>query len=364
MRKMKRIALNISLAAMTVLVSCSQKQEYDLSWLDEFDVELPEELDWFNTAYRLELTPDIKADTYFYDGDASLGTSYTETDVTEAVRVAEFLEEEVFPLFPEGFIYRYMPACIFVADEVSIDYTYEVYDFADGRVIHTIESYPRNIYGDIGSRQLTFAASMLDDEPDKQRLRFEWASLMLERMMSSINLWSTPADFMNVAEDRLEEYFGPYSYYYKESLSSTGTTFGMPCSPDEDDFSIWYYCGAVRGARYGYELHWINTKAFADYYTEDGVSGEESEAYVYSKPTWKQEFADIIAYIMVYGQDGWEALMQRISGLELVEESEDDAGNPVVETYVCEREVFDTRLEYVRDYMIGHFSWDIYGSND
>ena len=360
--KMKRIALFAAMLA--AMVSCSQKQDYDLSWLDEFNVDLPEELDGFNTAYRLEMTNNIIPETYMYDGDASLGTSYTEATVEQAVEVADFLEKEIFPLFPEGFIYRYMPSCIFVADEVTIDWTYEVYDFADGRIIHTVESFPRNLSGEIGSRQLTFAASMLEDRQDVQRLRFEWTSLILERMMSSTNLWSTPTAFMNIAEDRLEEYFGPYSYYYKSSLTSSGTTFGMPASPDEDEFSIWYYCGAVRSARYGYELHWINTKAFSDSYTEDGVSGEESEAYVYSKPTWKQEFADIVAYILVYGDDGWESLMQKISGLVLEEEDEDEAGNPVTVTYSCERSVFEERLDYVAEYMLENFGWDLRGNND
>ena len=348
--------------AIVAMVSCSQKEDYDLSWLDEDYAELPEELDGFNSAYRIEMTNGIVPETYFYDGDASLGTAYTEATVEQAVQVADFLDAEVFPLFPDGFIAEYMPACIYVADEVTMTYTYEVYDYVDGKMKHTVESYQRNLAGDIGSRQLTFAASCLENLQDREKLRFEWTSLVLERMMSSKNRWKEPTEFMNIAEDRLEEYFGPYSHYYKESLSSSGTTFAMPGSPDENAFSIWYYCGAVRSARYGYELHYINTEAFTGSYSEDGT-GEEYEAYSYSKPTWKQEFADIIACMLVYGQEGWESLVQKISGLTLVEEEEDDNGNVTSVTYTCERSVFDRRLEYVTEYMQENFGWDIAGNN-
>ena len=346
-------------ALAATLASCGQKEDYDLSWLDEMGAELPQELDGFNTDYRLEMTNDISETDYRYYGDVSLATNYTETDVQNAVAVSEYLQEEIFPLFPENFIVKYLPARIYIADKVTVEYTDEIYDVANNSMAHGLETFERQIFGDIAQKQMTLAASMLDNNTDSDLLKFEWTSMLLERMMSNSNIWKEPTDFINIAEDRLEEFFGPYSHYYKESLAVYGTTFALPGSPDENAFSIWYYCGSVRHARYDYELKCTYTAGFnnwasqSDRYTEDDVD------YMYSKLTWKQDFADFIAYWLVYGEDGWETLMQRIDGISYVDEDTDDDGNVTSVTYTCSREIFEERMDIVCDYMSGLFGWDL-----
>ena len=346
-------------ALAATLASCSQKEDYDLSWLDEMGAELPQELDSFNTEYRLEMTNSISEVDYLYDGDASLETSYTETGVEQAMSVSEYLEQEIFPLFPDTFISRYMPARIYVADDVAFSYSVEVYDYEDGKMKHSLESMGRQLYGEIGQKHLTLAASRLENKDADEGLKFEWTSLILERMMSNINIWKEPTDFINIAEDRVEEFFGPYSHYYKESLTANGTTLGMPGSPDKNEFSIWYYCGAIRHVRYDFQLEYTYTAAFNNSWTgSDGGYTEDETHYIYSRPTWKQDFADFIAYWLVYGEDGWETLMQRIDGLSYVDEDTDDDGNVTSVTYTCSREIFEERMDIVCDYMSELFGWD------
>lgn len=349
------IAAGLSAVLLCPLSGCSSEPDYDLSWLDSYDVELPPELDGFNSAYRLEMTNDIDEATYFYNGNATLETRYTLASVSQAEEVSKFLQEEIFPLFPDGFIASYLPSTIYVADSVYYDYTYEVYDYSDGKTIHTEDTFTRSLYGEIGSRQLTFAASMLSETQDRERLRFEWTSLVIERMMSNTAVWTTPSDFIKISEDLLYQFFDLHFDYYKDTLTDDGSSFGFPSSPEADEFSYWYWCGSFRAARYGYFLNYVDTKEYNNALAPESPVTEDHSAFVYSQLTYKQDFADFLAYMLVYGPQGWEEYMLAVTGITYVKESSDGTVN----TFVCSRDVYDSKAEIVRNYMEDKFGWTI-----
>lgn len=355
--------LFLSAALLSALPACRQSEEYDLSWLDDMIVELPPELDGINTAYRLEITNDIKENTYRYDGEKDLETDYTPATTEQAVAVTDFLEKEIFPLFPEGFIKTYMPATIFIADEVTFHYSYDLedYDTEEGKYNHIVERRDRALYGDIGEKHLTLAAARLAG--DRDSLRFEWTSLLIERMMSNIARWEEPTDFITFTNSLYRQYYEFRRSYYQSALSLGEENFGHYGTPGSiDEFSYWIFSGSIREVRYGHSLYYGYTEAYIDAYSRDhdtDMHGTKLDNYCWYYPTYRQDFADYAAYRLTHTQAQWDDFVQHIDGLTL---ERTIGGELVVNT--CSRETFETKMKEVETYMKRHFDWDIAWKTD
>lgn len=355
-----KILIFITLAASFLAFGCTKEKEYDFSWLDGIAGECPEGVKDFNDKYKVLLTNSISSQTYLFDGSYTLATTYTPASDEQTIAVAEFLEKEVFPLFPDGFIAKYMPSTMYVADSVRFEWTYELKDNIDGKDIGRTTTNWRSLCGEVGGKQVTFSAKALETM-DRDSLRYEWTSLIVERMMSNTTYWSEPTEFITAAEDRMYDYYQmSYFKFYQTSLGKKSTTFGEPMTPYPDQFNLYYYCGAFRPCRYGYNLHYYYSAAFAQ---SGGYGDEATDGYVYYIKTYQQDFGDMVAFLLCYDEAKQEALIQRAAKQttekETTEYNADGSKTTTTETLTVGREIFDTRIASVRAYLKKHFSWDV-----
>ena len=351
-------ALTVSLLA----AGCSKQKEYDFSWLDGIAGECPEGVKDFNDRYKVLLTNSISSQTYSFDGSYTLQTDWTPATDAQTEAVADFLEKEIFPLFPEGFIAQYMPSTMYVADSVRFEWTYELkdYDPVSGKDISRTVENVRNLGGEVGGKQITFSASALETR-DRDSLRYEWTSLIIERMMSNTTYWSEPTDFTQPSEDRMYEYYQmSYFKFYQTSLGKKGTTFGEPMTPYPDRFNLYYYCGAFRPCRYGYHLHYYYSAEFA----HAGAYGDEAtEGFVYYIMTYQQNFGDMLALLLCKSSSEIEDMIQRAAKQTTEKETSvynsDGTKTTTTETITVGREIFDTKIAAVKAYMKKNFDWEI-----
>ncbi len=360
---MKVKSLNMIVLAVALLASgCTKEKDYDFSWLKDVVGECPEGVKDFNEKYNVMLTNDITAQKYSFDGSYTLLTDYTPATDEQTVAVAEFLEDEVFPLFPEGFVAAQMPSTMYVADSVRFEWTYELKDYDPVRKkdINRSDEIVRNLCGEVGGKQVTFSAKALETM-DRDSLRYEWTSLLVERMMSNTNHWPEPEEFMKPAEDRMYAYYEmSYFKFYQSTLSKRGTTFGEPMTPYTDRFNLYYYCGAFRPCRYGYHLHYYYSAEFA----KAGKYGDEpTEGFVYYIKTYQQDFADMVAFLLCYDKARQEAMIENAAKQTTVKETtvynSDGTKTKKEETLTVGREVFDQRIASVKSYLKENLDWTI-----
>ena len=354
--------LSAASALTCILLGGCAEKSYDYGWIEEIEGEAPECVAEFNSRYAVTLTNAISSRIYSFDGEYELKTTYTEADDSQTKAVADFLEKEVFPLFPDGFIAAYMPWTMYVADSVKFVWTDELmdYDPVAKKDIHRITEKTRNVCGDVGGKQVTFSAKALETA-DRDSLRFEWTSLLIERMMSNTDVWPKPEKFIKIAEDRLTDYYEMSLFkYYQSTFSKGRTTFGMPFTPFRDRFNLYYYCGAFRTCRYGHELYYRYTGDFA---VAGGYGTTGYSAYTYYEMTYQQDFADMLAFLLCYTEREQEEMIQLAASRKTTRESTETASDgteyTVSKDVVVGREVFEERIALVREYMKTNLKWDI-----
>lgn len=351
-----------ALAAGLLATGCGKDKDYDFSWLEEVGIECPDGVKDFNEKYVLLLTNVVSAQTYSFDGSYTVPTSYTPASDEQTVAVADYLDKEVFALFPEGFIAANMPGTIYVADSVGFSWTYEFKDYDAVRkkdISRTVEN-TRNVCGEVGGKQITFSAKALETR-DRDSLRFEWTSLVIERMMSNTNRWPEPTEFMKLAQDRIYNYFEmSYFKYYQDTYGKKSTTFGEPLTPYTDRFNLYYYCGSFRPCRYSYLLHYY----YSEEYAKASKYGDSAiEGFVYYIMTYRQDFADMVAFLLCFDKDEREAMIRNAAVQKTVKEysTYDSSGNKTVreEELSVGREIFDERIALVKSYLKENLDWTI-----
>lgn len=341
--------------AVFLLCSCARKEVYDWNWVNSLGKDYPAEFEPFNSRWTLAMTNVVDPDVYAFDGSGSLLSSYTEQpDVNEALRVADYLEKEIFPLFPEEIITRYMPSQIFVADSVYFEYYDESYDAEFNEKTqrwkqkHSIRDVRRLLYGDTGVNHLTLASRCLDDPSMVADLRFNWTSLLIERMLANTKVWPVMDGFVNYSETvyRDIETLSIYAYY-QNTLSDGKNYFRCLGSDIEGDWCYWYYCGSVRGCRYFYTGRCIFTSEFMQ---ASGSGTEPDLIQSWFRLTYRQDFADILAFMLLTTPEEREEFVSSKDGWSRTRKDE---------THVINREVYDRKFGMVRQYMKENFDWEI-----
>lgn len=345
------------LAALSIL-SCTQREEYDWSWVDSLGKDYPVELEAFNSRWNLAMTNVIDPDVYSFDGSGSLLTSYTdEADINAALKVAGYLEKEIFPLFPEEMITRYMPSRIFVADSVYIDFYDECYDaelipsLGRWKQIHTENEVRRSLYGDVGANHLTLSSSIMDDPDAQEELKFNCTSLIIERMMANASLWKPIEDFIYYSENRYRELESVLTSYkfYQTSLSNGENYFRITGSDTPGDWCYWYYCGSIRGSRCFYSGRCLFTE---DFMKATGGEGTDTIQCWY-RLTYRQDFADLLAFMLLNSPEEQEAYLAGMDGWSW------DSGKEGDKIYTISRETFEKKMKYIKDFLKENFNWTI-----
>ena len=188
----------------------------------------------FNTKYDLEATLDVDTATFCYaspdgqmfrwvngradeNGDSIpdfVGQYFVPADNEYVGKVLNFLETEVFPVFGEEFISKYMPRTIYFASEMQYNPLYS--DRQLGLGYQSKDFYYTFEGGTCCPQYIMFSHCCADfDTMDKTYLKRLYTSLVVEYI------------FTNIANSQLEEptAFNQYSIDYTVGTSIIGIEF-------------------------------------------------------------------------------------------------------------------------------------------
>jgi hypothetical protein len=313
MKKSNYLLAAVLLLSGSLFSACSSD---DNDSTDE--VQKSTSLSAFNTKYNLNVTNSFTETEYKNNGDINLPTSYTPATEAQALAVANFLETKIFPILGEKFITANLPQNIYIADSVKYSYTKTVYDCpsnwasaTDPSKTETVteSTVTNSLYGEIGTNQLTLAASHLNDA-DQTALIKAWTSLIIERVMSTGN-HPTPTEFVNLSENKYDGLFSSdkmkarYNVYQTSLASETSFIAPYNMSDYTPHFSCWWYAGVLNPNRYGYATYTYYTQNDCDMSNSVyGLSGssaytvENSKAPWFYCGTWMQDFGDFVSFIL------------------------------------------------------------------
>jgi hypothetical protein len=272
----------------------------------------------FNTKYNLQLTNIFTSANYKNNGDIDLPTTYTSATDAQALAVANFLETKIFPVLGTTFIMSNLPQIIYVADSVKYSYTKTTYDCpsdwasaADPSKTETSTetTVTNSLYGEVGTSQLTLAASHLNDA-DQTALIKAWTSLIIERIMSTGN-HTTPQSFIDLSENKYDGLFSSdkmktrYNVYQTSLASLESFIAPYNISDVSPHFSCWWYAGVLNPNRYGYATYTWYTQNDCDMWNsvysltgDNAYTVANSIAPWFYCSTWMQDFGDFVSFIL------------------------------------------------------------------
>lgn len=231
-----------------------------------------EAIDAFNTKYDLNATLDVDTATFCYaspdgrmfkwdtdivteDGDSVpdfYGQYFVAADNEYVGKVLNFLETEVFPIFGNDFIAKYMPRTIYFASEVQYNPYYT--NRGMGLVSHSKDIHYAFEGGTCCPEFIMFSHCCADfDTMDKTYLKRLYTSLVVEYV------------FSNIANSQLEEptEFNQYSIDYTVGVDLGGLIFSVNANSDG------YYSSTADD----FEEGWVNYGLYWNSFDEI-VNGE------------------------------------------------------------------------------------------
>jgi hypothetical protein len=219
---------------------------------------------------------------YSYDWTSSITSlSYTPaTDQASIIKVIDYIEQEIFSIFPAGFIKEYMPPTILLVDSLKMLYTY------DDRLSEPPVQYTYNysIIGNVASGNMVIANVNSDfNNPPSATLKEDLISLFVERLLANSKLpW--PDEFAAVSDalfaaSGLSSSYQPYWDGDFTSIKSWGLYMA--------DFTDWWGRAVLKTGRLG----------------DMGYSASSMFSYIIiyynlSKGTVGQDFGDYVAFIL------------------------------------------------------------------
>jgi len=257
------------------------------------------------TKYDVLIRPRFSSDEIGYNWTSTVYLTAFPYDAADMDYVLPFLDvlEEVFELFPEGFIKKYMQTQILLCSNLRHNWRYVVDNINgipavkqetpfDALITNTLV-----VLTDVGPEM---------DRMSRQQLKEKLTSVLVERMMMNTTGWPAPDDFKAVS----------YAYHKKSIIS---TTYGIyaevaPTSPpailaywangtlsaattntpegfvDDIEGSItqercpWIQIGIFRPSRFEYYYRYLSPTG-----TYFGYMG---------CPRVEQDFADYVAFIL------------------------------------------------------------------
>ena len=234
-------------------------------------------IDEFNTKYDLEATLDVDTATFNYasmdgqmfrwingrvdeNGDSIpdfIGQYFVAADNEYVDKVLGFLDAEVFPVFGEEFISKYMPRTIYFASEVQYNPYYNNRNL--GLVNHAKDIHYAFEGGTCCPNYIMFSHCCADfDTMDKTYLKRLYTSLVVEYI------------FSNIANSQLVEptEFNQYSLDY-----TVGVDLGFMI------FSLNQTCDAYyESSADDFETGWLNESVYWNSF-EEIVNGENSISF-------------------------------------------------------------------------------------
>jgi hypothetical protein len=228
----------------------------------------------------------------------SIGKVYPYTAVTDTAKVKillNYLNDQVFSLFPNGVIARYMPPKILLVDSLYNTFVYN--DKITPERLETRYTLPGNVTGDylvignVGARLNTSAADF----------KYNMISLIVDRLLFNQSLPEL-IEIKNITENAAAAvgraiYLASGSvhnlnYPYWDGRAGAVDTWTLGASePPADIYKIerthWLGLGILNMGRPGYRG-----------YTDEEIWGLRQISFAYSRGTIRQDFADFVAFIL------------------------------------------------------------------
>jgi hypothetical protein len=208
---MKQIKYIVLLAfAATLLVACdlsdpgSSAKAPDGFELDDDSpagLRIKKALEDYGVLFRYEFT-DVD---YAYNWTGSIqGMPYVlATDGNAIIKVIDYIEQEVFSIFPAGFIKEYMPPTILLVDSLQMEYIHRD-DAADPPVRYNVYN---NILGNVTSGSLTIGG-VNEHFVGSQEIKEGLISIFVERLLANSKAFPWPDEFVKVTDDLYEQAMG------------------------------------------------------------------------------------------------------------------------------------------------------------
>jgi hypothetical protein len=203
--------------------------------------------------YDIVFRYDFKDSELSYNWTESLsGMPYPKADPNHVIPVLDFIEREVFSLFPEGFIKKYLQANILLVDSLKHSY----YD--DNTITGEDITRWKSISGHVTRNCLVLSHVSDDFDPTSTALKEDYVSLFIERMMVNSNLWPRPDAFAAISEADASVFspvywagnLGSLSYWWGSSPEG----FVQPPDVPEPTEVVheWYRSGILKMGRLGF----------------------------------------------------------------------------------------------------------------
>jgi hypothetical protein len=279
---------NTFIFLLLALVACNRDDDggsvsipgdEELSAGSPVDKRVKEMQDKYAIIFRHDFNP---GDLTYNWTEALPGMPYTPADTAHVIPVLDFIEREVFSLFPEGFIKKYLQANILLVD--SLKFAYDESDEITGVERKLWNSLP----GHVTRNALVISHVSKDFDPTSTAFKEDLVSLFVERMMVNANLWPRPDAFAAIAEaDAAVSWLS--KIYWDGDLNTLAYWWGSvpegfvpgPEFPDAPPPAHeWLRSGILKMGRLGYRRVTIAEGTGPAFITYCGTLGQDFGDYV------------------------------------------------------------------------------------
>jgi hypothetical protein len=225
---------------------------------------------------------------YAYDWTGSITSMpyVPATNQESIIKMIDFIEQEVFSIFPDGFIKEYMPPKILMVDSLKIRYTY--YDeLSEPPVSYSIY---KNIQGNVTSSSLTISG-VNEHFVGTSEVKEELISIFVERLLANSKAFPWPEEFLAVTEDlynqAMEGVTASVKNMYYPYWSGDFSDIDSWMATAEEGPTDWLGRGILKPGRLG-DLS----------YDRRSFYGYELTSPACAKATLANDFADFVVFIL------------------------------------------------------------------
>ncbi|MDR2131356.1 MAG: hypothetical protein LBP56_09385 [Odoribacteraceae bacterium] len=347
MKNRKNIILLAFLATAFVACDLSDPGEpaavppgFDLSDDSPAGVRIEKALEDHGVLYRYKFT-DVD---YSYNWTSSITSMeyVPATDQQSIINVIDYIEQEIFSIFPEGFVKTYMPPTVLLVDSLKMLYTYD-----DPRPDPPVNvTYHYSIVGNVTASSMVIAnVNKNFNNPPSETLKEDLISLFVERLLANKNLpW--PDAFVAVSDElfRATGLAASYHPYWNGDFVNI-KSWGLVVP----DFTDWWGRGILKIGRLG-------DMGFSVF-----VWGAyEIETYDLAKATAGQDFGDYVAFILTKTAAEKQAFYDIVAARPLTQNV--PGGNPDPRTPQGGPpavEVMKRKVQLVKDYFKENFNIEL-----
>lgn len=321
----------ISIIVMSLFIACDRSDESDYhfeleSSLSDEEGPIAERISEFFEKYGLQVKYDFEDAEYTYNWTEHISSvPYTKADPNYVIRVLDYLEDEIFPVFPEGFIEKYLQPNILFVDSLSIEYSY--LNSTSG-VSYTEN---RSISGNVTQNYLAIGRVSESFDFESEEMKEELVALLIERMMINTANWPKPQEFINVTGEKYGTFSG--GIYWKGEFDDVASWIGSTMPGSATEYFQWWNNGVLKHGRLGcvgYE--------YMEFW------GMVFEIFSIAKGTTSQDFADYYTFITKKTAAEKEAFFADVASRE------SGAGGPAAV------EKMRTKMQLVKDYFKENFN--------